>query len=465
MLSFTLGLALQVAAAVARPDSAIPVTFADFQARVRAQHPVARAARAALDAADQDVRVARGAFDPVLSAEWDRKRFDGKTYYDEVAAELKIPTATGVDFKVALERTLGSNVNPQLLTPSSGLVTVGVSIPFGQRILTDERRTALQQARAVRDAADGERAGVINKLLLAAAKDYGRWFEAWQRERVGREGMSLASFRLDAVRRRYQNGEAPAIDTLEARLEVQRREGQLVEAQQLLVNARIAAASYLWDEAVRPVDLAPLAVPSLDGVVGAPVDSAMLATWLASAERGHPDIVRTQARVRSLEALRALVGQQIIPLAGFDLSAVRAADGGQKGDLEDNYKAGIFLKSPLLYLKERGRLGAANQRLDALRLDLARIRREVNNAARSAANDLGAAERLLTLQRVTVAQARLLLVGEQRRFDSGESSLLIVNIRERLVLDEEVRLAQLQSRQVSARAELAVSLGFPGQLP
>jgi outer membrane protein TolC len=465
VLSLTLGLALQVAAAVARPDSALPVTFAEYQARVRAHHPVARAARAALEAADQDVRVARGAFDPTISAEWDRKRFDGKTYYDEVAAELKIPTPVGADFKVALERTLGTNVNPQLATPSSGLLTVGVSIPFGQRLLTDERRTALQQARAVRDAADGERSSAVNKLLLAAAKEYGKWFEAWQRERIAREGMSLASFRMNAVLRRFQNGEAPAIDTLEARLEVQRREGQLVEAEQGLVNARIVAASYLWDEAVRPVDLAPAAVPTLDGVIGAPVDSATLAAWTATAEREHPDIVRTQARLRSLEAQARLVGQQVIPLAGVDLAAVRASDGTQKGDLEDNYKAGIFLKTPLLYLKERGRLGAANQRLDALRFDLARIRREVTNAVRGAANDLGAAERLLTLQRVTVTQARLLLTGEQRRFDAGESSLLVVNIRERLVLDEEVRLAQLQSRQVAARAELAVALGLPAQLP
>ena len=160
-----------------------------------------------------------------------------------------------------------------------------------------------------------------------------------------------------------------------------------------------------------------------------------------------------------------MFGQQLIPLVGLDLAAVRPIDGSAAGGLEDNFKAGAFLQSPLLYLKERGRWGGVNQRLDALRFDLARVRREVGNAVRTAANDLGAAERLLTLQRVTVAQARLLLAGEQRRFDNGESSLLVVNLRERLVLDEEVRLAQVEARQLAIRAELAVALGLPGRLP
>lgn len=463
-LALALGLAAQVAAAAPPPADTVVVTLAEFRARVAQWHPVARAARASFTAAEQDVRVARGAFDPVLSAEWDRKRYDSKTYYDELAAELKVPTPVGADVKVQLQRAFGNNVNPETTTPNAGLLTVGVSIPFGQRVLTDERRAALRAALATRDASENERTSTLNKLLLSATKDYGRWYEAVQRERVAREGMTLASFRLDAVRRRFQNGEAPAIDTLEARLEVQRREGQLVEARQGLVNARLLAAAYLWDEGLRPVELADGAVP-LVTTVAAALDSTTLAGWIAQAERLHPDVARTQARVRALEANQQLVAQQVIPLAGIDLAALRATDDGQKGGLEDNYKAGAFLKSPLLYLKERGRLGAANQRLDALRLDLARLRREVALAARGAANDLGAAERLVALQRVTVTQAQLLLQGEQRRFDAGESSLLVVNIRERLVLDEQVRLAQLESRQLSARAELAVALGYPAQLP
>jgi outer membrane protein TolC len=61
-----------------------------------------------------------------------------------------------------------------------------------------------------------------------------------------------------------------------------------------------------------------------------------------------------------------------------------------------------------------------------------------------------------------VRQARQLLAGEQRRFENGESQLLVVNLRERLVLDEALKLASLEAKYVAARAALAVALGQQG---
>jgi outer membrane protein TolC len=72
---------------------------------------------------------------------------------------------------------------------------------------------------------------------------------------------------------------------------------------------------------------------------------------------------------------------------------------------------------------------------------------------------------VLELQGQAVTQARQLLRGEQRRFENGESQLLVVNLRERLVLDEALKLASLEAKYVSVRAALAVALGEPGVLP
>jgi outer membrane protein TolC len=93
-----------------------------------------------------------------------------------------------------------------------------------------------------------------------------------------------------------------------------------------------------------------------------------------------------------------------------------------------------------------------------------RVRREIGYAVRVAANDLAAVVRLLGVQRTTVEQARLLRDGEQRKFENGESTLFLVNARERLVLDEQLKLAALEGRALAARAELAVSVGETGEL-
>jgi outer membrane protein TolC len=73
-------------------DSTGVLTFDEFARRVAAAHPVARQARLARDGAREELRAARGAFDPTVSAAVDRKTFLGTAYYNYAEAELKLPT-------------------------------------------------------------------------------------------------------------------------------------------------------------------------------------------------------------------------------------------------------------------------------------------------------------------------------------------------------------------------------------
>jgi outer membrane protein TolC len=160
------------------------------------------------------------------------------------------------------------------------------------------------------------------------------------------------------------------------------------------------------------------------------------------------------------------VMQQAIPFAELSLntlapqSAARAL--GTRGQVDNNYAIGGTVRSPLLFLKERGRFTMADQRLDQQTLEQARVGRSVELDVRQAVNDLATTFAVLELQRAAVRQARQLLAGEQRRFENGESQLLVVNLRERLVLDEALKLASLEAKYVASRAALAVALGQPG---
>jgi outer membrane protein TolC len=399
-----------------------------------------------------------------VSASLDRKRFGGTEYYDYASAALKIPTWLGVDFKVGYERSTGEYISPDRRTPSGGLLVAGISLPLGQRLLTDERRNALAVARALRDVADGDRIAAVNRLLLGAAKDYARWFEARRRLEVAREGEGLASFRLRAVRARVANGDAAAIDTVEALVELQRRQVQSAEAEQAAFAAELTVSAYLWTSRGAPAELPAGGAPVLPGRTDVP-GPADVAALVERAERRHPDLRRVEARVDQAAAQRLYAAQQVIPFAAAELSSIadRAVDAGAPPFAVDrDYKAGLALTTPLLFMKERGRLNAASLRLEQQRVERARVRRDVGNAVRIAANDLATVHRLLDIQRTTVTQARLLRDGEQRKFENGESTLFLVNARERLELDEQLKLAALEARALAARAELAVSVGDVG---
>ena len=84
---------------------------------------------------------------------------------------------------------------------------------------------------------------------------------------------------------------------------------------------------------------------------------------------------------------------------------------------------------------------------------------------RLALNEVVLLDRVLEAQRKNVQIASTLRDAEQQRFVNGESTLLVVNLRERVVLDEQVKLASLEGKLASARAMLVVAVGAPSLVP
>lgn len=450
--------------AQASADSARPVfAFSAFIDRVLANHPVAQQARLVAEQARAELREAWGAFDPKFMATWDQKKFGGSEYYNYFDAELKIPLPVGADVTLAFDRTMGRYINPDRRTTGNGTFAAGISIPLGQRLVTDERRTALQQARAARDASDAERSGMLNKLLYSAAKDYGAWYEAARRRSIAEEGEGLAAFRLEAVRRRVASGESAPIDTIEALLELQRRQVSRYESEAALYFATLSITSYLWDADGRATALPGDVRPGLEGLSTAGLDSTRLEALLAEAVRRHPDLLKVQAKVKQAEAERLLATQRLLPFAEAKLSGLNEGGNDEaffdRSRLDNNYKAGLTISSPLLFLKESGKFGATGAKLDFQQFERDRLQREIEFDARAAIFDLANLERLLARQTASVRNARLLREAEQTRFENGESTLLILNLRERLVLDEATKLAALEGKVAAARGALALTLG------
>lgn len=441
----------------------VPFTFPAFVDAVLANHPVSQQARLVAEQARAELRQAWGAFDPKLVATWDQKRFGGTEYYKYFDAEMKIPLPIGADVTLAFDRTMGRYINPDRRTTGGGTFTAGISLPLGQRIITDERRTALQQARAARDAGDADRVGILNKLLFSAAKDYGAWYESWRRRVIAVEGEGLADFRLRAIRQRVANGESAPIDTIEALLELQRRQVTRYETEASFYVATLNLTAYLWDAEGRPAALPGDAMPVLNGLGRGGLDSTQLNRLLETATQRNPDLLKVRAKVQQAEAERLLATQGLLPFAEAKLAGVGERGVDQpffdRNRLDNNYKAGLTVAVPMLFLKERGKFGATGAKLEFQEYERDRLRRDVEFDVRASIFDLANLERLLERQVGSVRNARLLRDAEQVRFENGESTLLILNIRERLVLDEAAKLAAMEAKVASARGALALATG------
>lgn len=439
------------------------VTLDAFLTRVRATHPQVRQAELARRQADAEALAARGSFDPYVQAVWDTKRFRGVGYYDELETKLVLPTPFGIDFLLGWERAAGQIINPERATPSAGLLSAGVSLPIGPALITDERRTARRQAEIAQGAADADREAAIARVLQGAARDWGLWAEAESRAQIATEGVELARFRLSALRRRVEAGDAAEIDSIEAVAELTQRSLQLVDATAAAAGARLLVQGWLWRADGAPDSLPASARPAARAQMAGEADLRQRGEALAWITARHPFVQQATARWRQADAQRRLAATQLLPSASVQLSGLAA--GSSFGDIVaprldgEESKFSGNLRIPLFARRELGKLRVAENRTRALGLERERIRREVEIEARRALLELEAVDEQLGRQEQLVSLQERLLGAEQQRFEAGESSLLIVNLRERVLLDERLRLASLTARRARALGTLAVALG------
>lgn len=187
-----------------------------------------------------------------------------------------------------------------------------------------------------------------------------------------------------------------------------------------------------------------------------------LRTTLVGAIDRHPAVQQAQVRWLQADAQRRLALVSVLPSANVEVAGL--GSGREIGALDlsgEDYKAGVSTRLPLLGRRELGRLRSAEARAAQLRWERDRVRREVALGVERAAVEMRGVEGQLEGQRRVIAGTEALLAAEQRRFETGASSLLLVNLRERAVLDERLRLAQLEGRRAAALGALIIALGDP----
>ncbi|MEA5405501.1 TolC family protein [Arcicella sp. DC2W] len=436
-------------------------SYEDFKSLVLKNHPTVKQANLYLSDADAEIMQAKGAFDPKLSSDFDRKAFKGDDYYNRWKNALKIPTWTGVDFKVGYEQSTGKKL---LSEESSRLMVAGLSVPIGQGLVIDARRNTLKQANLAKNIAEAERQKLINKTILYAAKSYWEWWFSYQQLQFVREGYDLANQRFVATRERSRVGEQATIDSVEAKITLQDREVALEQAQVDLQNARLALSNYLWDEKEMPLELPENAFPPLSAV--RKVDETTLQSLITQAKAQHPEIQKYDLKIQQLGIEEKFRKEMLKPTfnANFNLIADSFSSNPaytyENSFSTNNHKLGFEFVMPLFLRKERGKLQQIRIKQQSTGFELNLARREIMNEVYSAYNEVKNYERQLRIQQDAAKNQELLTKAEQRKFDIGESTLFLINTRESKLIDMKIKVESLKSKYEKALANLAYTAGL-----
>ncbi|XWW48433.1 TolC family protein [Fibrella sp. USSR17] len=443
------------------PSDTAVFTAADFFGAIVQFHPIVRQAALFSEEARTEIMQARGAFDPKITSYLDRKEFGADLYYNRWQSGLSVPIMpAGIDLKIGYDRAVGERVNPEVKTPPTGLVLVGVSVPVGQTLLIDGRRTALRQAQLGINLAEADRRKQVNKTVYDAAKAYWEWYLAYRSYQLINEGFQLADVRFVGTRQRAIIGEAATIDTTEALITVQDRLVQRQQAEVDLQNARLRLSVFLWGPNNQPIDLPANVVPQATS--NELISDELVQNLLTQATQQHPDLLKLDAKTgqNQLEERfrRALIQPQVNLSANLLSQTPNLAQGYDWNSYYAfglaNHKIGLDLVMPLFLRKERGKLRQVQVKGQQLTLERQQTVRDIQNDILAARNDILTLNQQIQVQQQTVANQRRLVQAEQQRFTLGESSLFLVNSRESKLIDLGVKLEELRTKYQKAIANL-----------
>ena len=427
MIRSLLGVVLSLYVVYLPAQEALPtlLTEQEFLYLVAEHHPLAVRAELQRARAEATLQMARGGFDPKLYGDVDQKYFKGTRYYSVIEGGVEVPTWFGVKLNAAYERNDGVFLSPELTVPDQGLYAAGLSITLGRGLLFDERRAELRRAKIYREATEAERLVQLNELLYDASKTYWNWAGTQAAVLIYEEAVELARTRYEATIVGARLGDRPAIDTLEARIQLQDRQLSLETARLDLANAAASLNAFLWIDGVIPVEVTPATLP--------PPPELVEVAALPPPDLGleNPELLRTRLKLQELEVDERLQREQLKPT--IDLKYNALLSGGANEPLQDinsnNYKWGVRIAQPLLLRKERGKLALTRIKQSETQFELTDKTALLRMKVAQAQNEIVATANQFDIATENASNYARLLEGERELFRAGESSLFLVNSR------------------------------------
>lgn len=425
-----------------------PILSFDMYRDMMVNHPKARYAELAEKRGERELIKARGAFDPKLSGNYDYKFFKGTEYYNQTGVGIDVPLRAPIAIKSKYENADGAYFNPEETTPNGGLVSLGVAVPLGQGLITDRQRTDFRQAEAYVEFAKLERLRIRQELLLDAYSQYWNWWQAQRQYDIYTEWLSLSQERLRITKERFSLGDLASVDTLETFIQVQQRAQKTDALQAKAIKEKLSLLNYMWtsdetgrfnvipDESTRP---------QTEMTFGISSDNTQLMESKANKiELYNPELRQFEPIFNQLRAEERWKKEAMKPIVNVQYNLMTEPTNGSASDIitSNNYKWGAQVAWPIFMRKAKSELELTRIKIEETSIDVELKRTATQNKALTIIRNIALFRNQLSTVRGNVSNMQLLLEAERDKFNSGESSVFLVNTREQQLFD--LRLLEIE---------------------
>lgn len=418
---------------------------------------------------------ARGAYDPVLGldAGWNESTTPVNSAFSGAPEGSLAPTSEGVDAGATLSRLFGSGGLVALRARASRVDSNGsfgllapaydaqIGVEFRQPLWRDRSidpaRLGLRVAATDRDRAAASLRLEVRDTVAGVEQAYWALVAALRAIEVEREAIELAEEQLGETRIRVESGAAPEAEVAQPRAELERRRGNLLQAQETAARAENRlkllvlsdAETDLWAQTLLPADDIEIEPAGVD--LAASMERAL-------SSRAELDDAQAVLDRRAIEAefagdrihpsLDAVVSYDRFGLAG-DLNPAGGGIPGLPGEAPsefvgdfgdawsgigdgdfDDTRVGLVFEVPLGNRTAEANAEIASYAQEQAAAHLARARKNIRAEVLDAAASLETAGARIGATGAALEAAEVQLESEQERFDVGLSTNFLVLTRQ-----------------------------------
>ncbi len=411
------------------------LSLSQFQEIVLKNHPLIKSAKIYDAIAESYLIKGQGSLDPKFYSNFDEKQFKNQNYFRRWNSEVKIPTRYPVDISLGYENNSGNFLNNENNLPSYGLLYGNINITLLRGLLFDQQRFALKESQLLADKSKVEKELIVRNIITQAFNAYVNWSAAHRELEIVQSYQERVTDRHNFIKQLFENGDKPAIDTMESRINLNTATKARITALENLLLKKQKLNMFLWDNEGTPLALLQTVIPQDISEV----NEVLLELSLIIAQNWNTDLIirKKQIELEQINLENRLEKEQLKPQLDIKLNTIHSL-GETALDYSysiNDYKVGAFFIMPIRNRKTKGQIQLNEALIDQNKLDQNYYQLELQNMYQTLNNTAALNRASLKISVEKVNNSSVLYSTEQLKFDLGESSVFLLNNREMKLLE------------------------------
>jgi outer membrane protein TolC len=298
-------------------------------------------------------------------------------------------------------------------------------------------------------------------VLYDASQAYFNWKKNFNEVQLYEEYNENAQIRFKGIQSLINQGDKPAIDSVEAGIIVKNRKLSLEDSNLKLAKAKLELATFLWLENNIPLELSDELIPETQ--LEFTIQESLKTNDLLNTDfsiTNHPKINALQSKIDMLNVERKLKANMLLPKIDVGYSYISEPSYIDNYQFED-YKIGLDFYFPLFLRKERGSLKLAKFKVQETEFTLDLEKVQLTNKINAQKMEIESLLRQKELIKGLVQDNLTMLNSEERLFSFGESSLFLINTRENNLVSAQLSKIALENRFYISNSELFKIMANP----